>query len=110
TKAATTIGAVAKGATLGAGSVTLDSLLRDQELPEAGRFALGTIIGGVASGSFHKLDMRSALNEVMPKDQADVVQKILSKDKIPEVELQGSQSAKEAVKEIREVVKSPILN
>lgn len=109
-KAATTIGAIAKGAALGGASVTIDSVLRDQELPKAGRVALGTIIGGAMAGGVNRLEMRSALNEVMPADQADIVQKILTKQKISEAEFQGSQSAKEAVKEIHAVQDSPILN
>lgn len=109
-KAATMPGAVLKGMAVGGGSVTIDSVIRDQELPTAGRAALGLIIGGVTSGMAHGLEFRSALNEVMPRDQADIVAKVLAKQKISEDEFQGSQSAKEAVGEIRSLQQSPILN
>lgn len=106
-KAATLPGALAKGGAIGWSSVTIDSILRDQEIPSAGRMALGTIIGAVGSGVVHKLNVRSALNEVLPRDQGDIVAKILNKEKL---DFQGSQSSKEAVAEIHEVQKSIILN
>lgn len=89
--AATLTGLAAPAATtvprmiaFGAGSVTLDALAKDHELPTVGQMALGSLFAVGVGKTVDKLMARSSLREVLPKDIADEAHPILTEGRLKE--------------------------